>query len=115
MAGSVLAAASEDGIVRVGRVPNGGVHLLQGHVGVVGTAVASPDLKWVASAGDDKTLRLWPMPDLDKPPLHALPHDELVAKLKSLTNLRAVRDPKSSTGWTVELGPFPGWKNIPSW
>jgi WD40 repeat protein len=115
MSGSVLAATSEDGIVRVGRVPDGGVHLLQGHVGVVGTAVASPDLKWVASVGDDKTLRLWPMPDLDQPPLHALPHDELVAKLKSLTNLCAVRDPKSSTGWTIELGPFPGWKDVPTW
>jgi hypothetical protein len=29
------------------------------------------------------------MPDLAKPPLHALPHDALVAKLKALTNLRA--------------------------
>ena len=41
--------------------------------------------------------------------------NELVAKLKSLTNLRAVRDPKSPTGWTIELGPFPGWKDVPSW
>ena len=65
--------------------------------------------------GEDSTLRLWPMPDLDKPPLQELPHDELVAKLKGLTNLRAVRDPKSPTGWTVDLGPFPGWKNIPTW
>jgi len=47
--------------------------------------------------------------------LHTLPHEELVAKLKSLTNLRAVRDPKSSTGWTVEFGPFPGWKDVPTW
>jgi len=115
MAGSVLAAASEDGVVRVGRVPDGEGHLLLGHVGVVGQAVASPDLKWVASVGDDKTLRLWPMPDLGKPPLQALPHDELVAKLKGLTNLRAVRDPKSSTGWTIELSPFPGWKSFPLW
>ncbi len=47
---------------------------------------------------------------VDKPPLHTLPHDELLAKLHSLTNLRAVRDPTSSTGWTIELGPFPGWR-----
>jgi len=20
-----------------------------------------------------------------------------------------------ATGWTIELGPFPGWKNLPSW
>ena len=52
---------------------------------------------------------------LDQPPLHTLPHDELVAKLKSLTNLRAVRDAKSATGWSIELGPFPGWKDVPTW
>ena len=75
----------------------------------------SPDLRWVASAGEDGTLRLWPMPDLSKPPLHTLPHDELLAKLHSLTNLRAVRDPASDTGWTIELGPFPGWETVPTW
>ena len=70
---------------------------------------------WIASTGQDNTLRLWPMPDLDKPPLHALPHDELLAKLKSLTNLRAVRVPNSDTDWKIELGPFPGWKDVPTW
>jgi hypothetical protein len=55
------------------------------------------------------------MPNLSKPPLHTLPHNELIAKLHSLTNLRAVRDPNSSTGWTIELDPFPGWKNVPTW
>jgi WD40 repeat protein len=78
-------------------------------------AAISPDLRWVASTGEDNTLRLWPMPDLSKPPLHTLPHDEFVAKLKSLTNLRAVRDAASATGWKVDLGPFPGWKNLPPW
>jgi len=38
-----------------------------------------------------------------------------VPKLKSLTNLRVVRDQESSTGWTVEVGPFPGWKDVPEW
>ena len=49
-----------------------------------------------------------------QPPLHTLPRDELLAKLRSLTNLRAVRDAKSATGWSIELGPFPGWKNVPT-
>ena len=74
----------------------------------------SPDGRWIAS-GEDGTLRLWPMPDLSKPPLHTLPHDELIAKLKSLTNLRVVRDEDSSTGWKVEVGPFPGWAEVPEW
>ncbi len=104
-----------DGIVRVGRLSTPEPHLLVGHKGVIDRVAISPDLRWIASTGEDNTLRLWPMPDLDKPPLHTLPHDELVAKLKSLTNLRAVRDDKSATGWTIELGPFPGWKDVPTW
>jgi hypothetical protein len=75
----------------------------------------SSDVLWVATTGEDNTLRLWPMPDLSKPPLHTLPHDELLVKLRSLTNLRAVRDPSSDTGWKVEVDPFPGWKDIPTW
>ncbi len=86
-----------------------------GHSGNVYNIAISPDLRWVASAGEDGTLRLWPMPDLSKPPLHTLPHDELLAKLHSLTNLRAVRDPASDTGWTIEIGPFPGWREVPTW
>jgi len=111
--GSLVVTASEDGI-RVGHRSGGDPHLLVGHVKGVDQVRISPDRRWIASTGADNTLRLWPMPDLDKPPLHTLPHDELVAKLRSLTNLRAVRDPKSSTGWTIELGP-PGWKDVPSW
>jgi hypothetical protein len=61
----------------------------------------------VATTGEDNTLRLWPMPDLSKPPLHTLPHDELLAKLRSLTNLRAVRDPSTATGW-ARGRPLPG-------
>jgi hypothetical protein len=55
------------------------------------------------------------MPDLSRPPLHTLPRDELITKLKTLTNLRVVRDEASSTGWKVEIGPFPGWETVPSW
>jgi hypothetical protein len=50
-----------------------------------------------------------------KPPLHTLPYDELLARLRALTNLRAVRDPASSNGWRIEIGPFPGWRDVPTW
>ena len=33
------------------------------------------------------------MPDVSKPPLHTLPYDELMAKLRALTNLQVVEDP----------------------
>jgi WD40 repeat protein len=81
----------------------------------VGCPVVSPDGEWVASGGDDGTIRLWPMPDLSKPPLHTLPHEELLAKLRSVTNLRAARDAGSPTGWKIEAGPFAGWEEVPGW
>jgi len=96
-------------------VSGGEPHLLVGHEGPIDFVAISPDLRWIASTGEDNTLRLWPMPDLSKPPLHTLPHDELIAKLHSLTNLRAVRDEESPTGWSIEVGPFPGWETVPTW
>jgi len=113
--GVVAVTGDKDGIVRVGRLSAPEPHLLVGHKGVISAVAISADLRWIASSGEDNTLRLWPMPDLDKPPLHTLPHDELVAKLRSLTNLRAVRDPATANGWTIELGRFPGWKDVPTW
>jgi WD40 repeat protein len=113
--GMILVTGGLDGVVRVGPISGGEPHLLFGHTGPVMSVAVSPDGRWIASGSDDGTIRLWPMADLSKPPLHTLPHDELLAKLKSLTNLRAVRDPFSDTGWKIEFGPFPGWAAIPDW
>jgi WD40 repeat protein len=113
--GTALVTGSQDGVVRVGPLDGGKPHLLFGHTGPVWRAAVSPDGRTVAAIAEDGTIRLWPMPDLSKPPPHTLPHDELLAKLRSLTNLRAVRDPGSDAGWKVEVGPFPGWANVPEW
>jgi WD40 repeat protein len=111
----VAAIGSFDGTVRVARLSGGDPHLLLGHKGAVDRIAISPDLRWVATSGEVNTLRLWPMPDLSKPPLHTLPLEELLGKLRSLTNLRVVADPSAASGWKVEVGPFPGWKNVPTW
>jgi len=55
------------------------------------------------------------MPDLAKTPLNALPHSELLARLRSLTNLRVVNDPDNPENSVVRAGPFPGWETTPGW
>jgi WD40 repeat protein len=114
-AGTILVTGGLDGVVRVGSISGGEPHLLFGHSGCVGSVAVSPDGRWIASCASDGTIRLWPMPDLSKPPLHTLPHDQLLAKLKSLTTLRAAPDSSSDTGWKIEIGPFRGWAIVPDW
>jgi WD40 repeat protein len=113
--GTIAVTGSSDGVVRVGRIIDEEPHLLFGHGGEVLDVAVSPDGRWIASGGQDGTVRVWPMPDLSKPPLHALPHDKLLAKLKSLTNLRVIEDANSPNGYKLEVGPFPGWEWVPEW
>jgi len=110
-----MATGDNLGVLRVGPVSGEEPHLLIGHEGAIRRVEISPDGLTIASAGDDGTIRVWPTPDLSKPPLHTLPHDELIAKLHTLTNLRIVEDPESSTGWKIDYAPFPGWAEVPTW
>jgi WD40 repeat protein len=116
--GTVIVTGDAQGVVRVGPADGGEPHLLLGHTGAMdmpGNRVAvSPDGRWIASATGGE-IRLWPMPDVTKPPLHTLPLDEILAKLHELTNVRVVKDDASPTGYRVEIGPFPGWKDVPTW
>jgi WD40 repeat protein len=114
-ANEIVISSDALGAVLVGPVTGEEPHLLLGHEPYVYIFAVSPDGRWIASGGDDGTIRLWPMPDFSKPPLHTLPHDELLAKLRSLTNLRVVEDPESPSGWKLEVGPFPGWDTVPTW
>jgi WD40 repeat protein len=74
----------------------------------------SPDGSWLASSGERPSVRLWPVPDVTRTPLHRRSHDDVLATLRSWTNLRAVKDPQSPTGWKLEPGPFPGWEKLPT-
>jgi len=113
--GDVAVTGDTDGEIRVGPVTGEEPHLLLGHDDLVFALAIDPLGRWIASGGNDTTVRLWPMPDLSNPPLHTLPREELIAKLKTLTNLRVVRDPESATGWKLTHDPFPGWETVPTW
>jgi WD40 repeat protein len=112
--GRILVSGGPDGVVRVGPATGEEPHLLFGHTGPVVTMAVSPDGRWIASASHD-SVRLWPMPDVTKPPFHTLPYEELMVKLGALTNLEVVGKPSSPTGYGVEVGPFPGWAEVPEW
>ncbi len=71
-----------------------------------------PECRWIASNINNR--HLWPMLDVSNSPLDTLPHDELLAKLKSLTNLRVLPRPESDTGWRIEIGPFPDCTDVPA-
>ena len=111
--GRIAATLREGSVLQVGPADGTVPHLLveDGN----GCPVISPDGRWIAQPWGDDRIRLWPMPDMSQPPLHTLPHDELLAKLRTLTNLRVVEDPESETGWGWALDPFPGWEHVPTW
>jgi WD40 repeat protein len=80
----------------------------------VESVAVSPDGRWIASGHGDGSIRVWPMPDLTKPPLHELPRAELLTRLKALTNLRVVPNPDDPDGYMViAAAPFPGWETVP--
>ena len=64
--------------------------------------------------GQDSPMRC-PVPDVSRTPLHRRALDDVRRVLRTHTNLRAVDDPESDTGYRLEPGPFPGWAHPPEW
>jgi WD40 repeat protein/DNA-binding winged helix-turn-helix (wHTH) protein len=113
--GTIAVTGDRRGNLRVGPASGESPQILTMDDVPAYTVAVSPDGRWIASGHFDGTIRLWPMPDITKPPLHELPHAELLSRLEALTNLRVVPDPDDPGGYVVRAGPFPGWETVPSW
>jgi WD40 repeat protein len=115
--GSICVSGHADGEIRIGPPFEEQPHVILGAAGASAETWLSPDAEWVFSGGKDGTGVLWPVPDLTKRPLHTLPYDELIEKLEALTNLRAVADESSPTGYRVEpdFTAHRGWETVPTW
>ncbi len=111
--GTRLVTGDYDGIVRVGPINGETPHLLLGHESSVHDIVVHPSGQWIASIEDPGSVRLWRMPE--GKPFFTLPYDELLNRLRVLTNVRAVVDKTSSTGYRIRYPSFPGWEKAATW
>jgi len=110
--GEMIISSSPGGEIRVSTLHDENTHILFGTKDRIEIDSLG---RWIASFGPDGILRFFPMPDLSKPQSHTLPYDELMSRLKSMTNYRVVDDESSSTGYKIQYDQFPGWEKVPEW
>ncbi len=108
--GTRLVTGDLDGIVRVGPMTGETPHLLLGHGTTVHDVVVHPGGQWIASTASDSVIRLWQMPQ--GKPLNSLPYNEFLNHLRAMTNVRAVANTNSPSGYELQYQPLSGWAKI---
>ena len=86
--GTIAVTGDSDGVGRVGPVTGEAPHLLFGHEGLVYSLAVGPEGRWIASGGEDASVRLWPMPQ--GRPFHTLPYGR-ASRTASRADQRAYR------------------------
>ena len=111
--GRHLATGDIDGALRYGPIAGEEPHLLLGHQGSIEAVAFHPNGRQIATGGNDTTIRLWPLPE--GTPFHTLPREELLGRLRALTNYRVGADENSANGYQLYVEPFSGWTDRPTW
>jgi WD40 repeat protein len=112
--GSIVVTVG-DTELRAGPASGEAPHLLLGHDEAVHAVAVSPDRRWIASGSRDGVIRLWPMPEVARTPIHTLPRAELLARLNALVTLRCVPSQDAPGSYEVRRARFPGWEVVPTW
>ena len=112
MAGSLIASAAGYDELEVIELPQGPHHRLPLFKALGYSVCVDPLGRWIASAGDG-LIKLVPLP-LDQS-WETIPRDELLALLRTLTNLRAVPNDTLPHGYELVGASIPDWENPPSW
>lgn len=107
-----IITGDDDGIVRVGPITGESPHLLLGHDGGIGDVAVDPSGQWIASIGGSGA-RLWRMPA--GKPFDSLAYADFLNRLRQLTNVRAVPDKNSPTGYRTAYATFTGWEKFVDW
>ncbi len=71
----VIAVASENGDVQIKRLSGGEPYILYGHETSVYGLAFSQDDSLIAAVDQRGTVRVWPVPDLTRPPIQTMPYD----------------------------------------
>lgn len=111
--GRWLATGDTDGVVRFGPATGEDPHLLFGHEGTIHAIAFHPDGRQLASGGVDTTVRLWSVPE--GTPFHTLAREDLLGRLRALTNYRVALEEGSESGYRLYIEPFQGWSDRPVW
>ena len=111
--GTKVATGDTFGVVRFGNINGEGPHLLLGQSARIEAVEFDPKGRWIASGDAAGLIRLWPVPEGES--FHTLPLEELLSRLENVTNYRVVADAQAPDGYRLEIGPFEGWQDHPSW
>jgi serine/threonine protein kinase len=110
--GSQLVGCVLNGEMLYADLDRGMLHRLPGVDRMIALIAFDPLDRWFAFS-QDSNVTLLPIP-ADPLPMD-LPHDQYLAWLRSLTNLRLIENPRSDTGYDITGRSIPDWLDPPRW